>query len=89
VNAALRAVERALTRPEGLRGRPWMRNLVFASDRDNGYATIAFPAVAEALRDRDLARAAQEVADLAGRMGEAGAALTRATAALGAARAAR
>lgn len=71
VNARLRQVERKLTRPTGLRGRPIMRNLVFASDRDNGYATIALPGIAEALRDRDMERARGEVRDLARMIGEA------------------
>lgn len=67
-NAALRAVERQLTRPEGLQGRPLMKNLVFASDRDNGYANIALPGIAEALRDKDMARASREARDLAERV---------------------
>ncbi len=71
VNARLRQVERKLTRPTGLPGRPMMRNLVFASDRDNGYATIALPGIAEALRDHDLDRARREVRDLAARVVEA------------------
>ena len=37
-NGALLGVERALTRPEGLRSRPWFRNLIYAADEDNGYA---------------------------------------------------
>lgn len=78
VNASLREVERALTRPEGLVGRPLMRNLVFASDRDNGYADIALPGLAEALRDHDLARARTEARDLARRIHLAAALVGRA-----------
>lgn len=81
-NAALRTVEQALTRPEGIPGRPWMRNLTFASDRDNGYANVALPGVAEAVRDADAARAAAEVADLAARVGEATRRVEAATGAL-------
>ncbi len=83
-NAHLRAVERALTRPEGLANRPWYRNLVFAADRDNGYANVALPSVAEALADGDAARVRREVDDLARRiegaaqeLDQAGAALAR------------
>lgn len=70
-NAELRRVEQALTRPEGIRGRPWMRNLTFAADRDNGYANVALPGLAEAARDNDGALAAREVTDLAARLAEA------------------
>lgn len=81
-NAALLGVERALTRPEGLRSRPWFRNLIYAADEDNGYATIVFPSVNEALRRRDLALARQELADLAMRFGAASRKLDEARAAL-------
>ena len=67
-NRELRQVEPLLTRPEGLPGRPFMKNLVFASDRDNGYANIALPAIAEALRDNDVERARREARDLVGRI---------------------
>lgn len=52
-NALLRQVERQLVDPEGLAGRPFLRNLIFGSDRDDGYANVQFPAVVEALRDGD------------------------------------
>lgn len=81
-NAALLGVERALTRPEGLRSRPWFRNLIYAADEDNGYATIVFPSVNEALRRRDLALARNELADLATRFGAASRKLDEARTAL-------
>jgi N-acetylated-alpha-linked acidic dipeptidase len=81
-NRALLGVERALTRPEGLRTRPWFRNLIYAADEDNGYSTIVFPSVSEALRRRDAELAAREVADLAGRFRAAAARLVEATNAL-------
>ena len=67
-NAALKGVERALTRPEGLRTRPWFRNVVYAADEDNGYATVLFPAAAEAARDGEAGRVREELADLAARV---------------------
>jgi len=70
-NRTLRTTEQALVRPTGLRGRPWLGNLVFAADRDNGYANIALPGIAEALRDADAALARREVEDLADRVREA------------------
>jgi N-acetylated-alpha-linked acidic dipeptidase len=82
VNRALMQVERRLTRPQGLVTRPWYRSLQFASDVDNGYATMAFPTVNEAIRYADAATANRELTDLAGRVDEARAALVEAAAAL-------
>ena len=81
-NAALMRVERAFTRPSGLRTRPWFRNLIYAADEDNGYANMVFPSVNEAIRagDRDLT--AREMADLVTRFDAATHALDDATAAL-------
>ena len=82
VNRALMQVERRLTRPQGLVSRPWFRSLQFASDLDNGYATMAFPTVNEAIRYADAATATTELADLAARVDHARAALVEAAAAL-------
>ncbi|HEU4570190.1 MAG TPA: M28 family peptidase [Gemmatimonadales bacterium] len=82
VNTELREAERQLARPSGLVGRPWYRNLLYAADRDNGYADVPLPGVAEALRDRDRARLAREVADLAQRLAAARARVVAAQAAL-------
>lgn len=83
-NTALLGVERALTRPEGLRSRPWFRNLIYAADEDNGYSTVVFPSVNEALRRREIALARAELADLAARFMAASRKLDQARAALGA-----
>lgn len=71
VNASLMRVERALTRPAGLRTRPWFRGLIYVADEDNGYANMPLPSINEAIRagNRDLVVA--EIADLAQRFGEA------------------
>ncbi|MGH7521324.1 MAG: M28 family peptidase [Gemmatimonadales bacterium] len=82
VNRALMQVERRLTRPEGLVSRPWFKSLQFASDIDNGYATMAFPTVNEAIRYADAAAANKELADLVARVDQARAALVEAAAAL-------
>jgi N-acetylated-alpha-linked acidic dipeptidase len=66
-NRALMQVERSLTRPAGLRTRPWFRNLIYAADENNGYANVVFPSVAEAIRAGDAALAAREIDDLAAR----------------------
>jgi N-acetylated-alpha-linked acidic dipeptidase len=81
-NTALLRVERALTRPEGLRTRPWYRGLIYAADENNGYSTMVLPSVNEAIRGGDQALAGREVADLAARFMAATRALEEATAAL-------
>jgi N-acetylated-alpha-linked acidic dipeptidase len=81
-NAALLRVERALTRPEGLRTRPWYRALIYAADENNGYSTMVLPSVNEAIRAGDRALASREAADLAGRFALATRALEDAMAAL-------
>jgi len=81
-NAALLRVERALTRPEGLRTRPWYRGLIYAADENNGYSTMVLPSVNEAIRGSDQALVGRELADLATRFVAATRALEEATAAL-------
>lgn len=81
-NAALMQVERRLTRPQGLVSRPWYASLQFASDMDNGYATMAFPSVNEAIRYADAATAERELADMAARVDRATEALRDAATAL-------
>ena len=83
-NRALLRVERALTRPEGLRTRPWYRNLIYAADENNGYSNVVFPSVTEAIRGGDRALVEREIADLAGRFDAASQALRDAKRALGA-----
>jgi len=83
VTRALMQVERRLTRPQGLTyAGSWFKSLQFASDVDNGYATLAFPTVAEAIRYGDQAVTAREIADLASRIDAARSALEDARAAL-------
>lgn len=74
-NAALLQVERALIRPEGLRSRPWYRNLIYVADVDNGYGTMVFPSVNEAIRFGDAALFERELTDLVRRFDAATAAL--------------
>jgi N-acetylated-alpha-linked acidic dipeptidase len=82
VNARLRGVERALTRPSGLRTRPWYRNLIYVADVDNGYANMVFPSVNEAIRAEDERLTIEELADIARRFDDAAGALAAARAAL-------
>jgi N-acetylated-alpha-linked acidic dipeptidase len=77
-NAALRDVERALTRPEGLRTRPWYRGLIYVADENNGYANMVFPSVNEAIRAGDAPLTERELIDLVARFDAATGALERA-----------
>ena len=81
-NAALLQVERAMTRPEGLRTRPWYRNLIYVADVDNGYSNMVFPSVNEAIRYGNAALFDTELADLVRRFDAATAAIERARVAL-------
>jgi N-acetylated-alpha-linked acidic dipeptidase len=81
-NAALRQVERRLSRPTGLISRPWVRGVIYAADVDNGYATMVFPTIGEAVRAKDAALARRELADLIARVQFATRALDDARAAL-------
>ena len=82
-NQALLRVERAFTRPSGLRTRPWYRNLIYVADENNGYANMVFPSVNEAIRATDEALTGRELADLAARFEAASKALDDARHALG------
>jgi len=84
-NRALLRVERALTRGEGLRSRPWFRNLIYVADENNGYANMVMPSVNEAVRSGDSALATRELADLVNRFEEATRAIADARRAISAA----
>lgn len=75
-----------MTRPATLRTRPWDRNLIYVADENNGYATMVFPSVNEAIRNNDEALARTEISDLVSRTDAATAALIEAAVALRTAR---
>jgi len=77
-------VERALIRQEGLKSRPWFRNLIYVADENNGYANMALPSINEAIRANDETLTRAEIADLANRFDRAAQAVADARAALGA-----
>ena len=81
-NRGLMQVERALTRSQGLRTRPWFRNLIYVADENNGYANLPLPSVNEALRTGDESLTRRELDDLTTRFGQAATALANARAAL-------
>jgi N-acetylated-alpha-linked acidic dipeptidase len=66
LNAILLAAERALTRSEGLPGRPWYRHQIYAPGQYTGYGVKTLPAVREAIELRRW-REAEEQAKVVGR----------------------
>ena len=73
VNRILIGIERRLTRAQGPFGDGRVRSLTFATDPRNGYATLALPGVATAVREGSAERVRTEVLDLAGRLSTAAA----------------
>ncbi|MGH2899001.1 MAG: transferrin receptor-like dimerization domain-containing protein, partial [Solirubrobacteraceae bacterium] len=68
--------------PEGLRTRPWFRNLIYVADENNGYANMPLPSINEAIRANDETLTRSEIADLASRFERAARAVADARAAL-------
>jgi N-acetylated-alpha-linked acidic dipeptidase len=66
LDGVLRDCERALTRVEGLPGRPWYRHQIYAPGRYTGYGVKTLPAVREAIELRSW-REAEEQAVVVGR----------------------
>jgi N-acetylated-alpha-linked acidic dipeptidase len=71
VNAALIGIERALTREQGLPGRPWYRHLIYAPGVYSGYGAKTLPGAREAIElerydqaDGEIARIATALAEL-------------------------
>ncbi|HUE86912.1 MAG TPA: M28 family metallopeptidase [Vicinamibacterales bacterium] len=79
-NDVLLQVERAFLDPQGLPNRPWFRHLLIAPGLTTGYAAWPFPALQEAVENRDPALWASEVKRVVARL-RAGAASARAGAA--------
>ena len=68
VNRILIGIERGLGRDSGPFGDGFIRSLTFASDPLNGYATLALPGIATAVREASREGVRYEVADLAARL---------------------
>jgi N-acetylated-alpha-linked acidic dipeptidase len=81
-NSALLTVERGFARDRGLKSRPWYRTLIYASDVDNGYSSMVFPGVNEAIRYGTEAETNEELSDLIARFVAAAKALDTARAVL-------
>jgi N-acetylated-alpha-linked acidic dipeptidase len=84
VNAALREIERSLTRDEGLPGRPWYRHYVYAPGFYTGYAVKTLPAVREAIEQKQYGEVNSRIAATAQVLAKAAEKVTEATSALGA-----
>ena len=82
LNAKLIATERALTRSEGLPGRPWFRHQIYAPGFYTGYGVKTLPGVREAIEERRWDEARQQIALLATVLGAATQAIDDAGAAL-------
>jgi len=83
VDEILFRVERALTREEGLPGRPWFRHQTYAPGFYTGYGVKTLPGVREAIEQRDWALAERQIGLAAATFSGFTAEIDRATAALG------
>ncbi|HLH44083.1 MAG TPA: M28 family metallopeptidase [Bryobacteraceae bacterium] len=81
-NAKLIAVERALTSPEGLPGRPWFKNQIYAPGFYTGYGSKTLPGVRESIEQKQWAQAQQQIARLGKVLENAGEAIQSAAAVL-------
>jgi len=52
LDAVIRPLDQSLLRPEGLPGRPWYMNMVYAPGRFTGYGAKTLPGVREAVEQR-------------------------------------
>lgn len=76
-NSTLLLVERAFARDSGLKSRPWYRALIYAADIDNGYSSMVFPGVNEAIRYGTERETNEEITDLVKRFENAAALMER------------
>jgi N-acetylated-alpha-linked acidic dipeptidase len=82
LNRKLIATERALTRDEGLPGRPWYRHQVYAPGFYTGYGVKTLPGVREAIEERRWDEAREQIARLVDVLGGESRAIEEAAAAL-------
>ena len=61
INRILFRTERALTRPEGLAGRPWYRHFIYAPGFYTGYGVKTLPGVREAIEQRQWDEANRQI----------------------------
>ena len=75
INAGLASIDQLLLDPQGLPGRPWYKNLVYAPGTLTGYGAKTLPGVREAIEQRRfddartyVVRTAKVIEDYAGRL---------------------
>lgn len=66
LNQQLKDMERALTRIEGLPGRPWYKHHVYAPGLYTGYGVKTLPGVREAIEQRNWVQVQEQIEILAG-----------------------
>lgn len=82
-NRHIRSAARAFRSERELPGRPGLRQILYATDPDNGYATLALPGIRLALRQEDLTEAGWRIEELGERIAAATAFIAAARQALG------
>src|SRR5579859_56874 len=76
----VRPLDQAMLRPEGLPGRPWYMNMVYAPGRFTGYGAKTLPGVREAIEERRFADAEKYIGITAQALDAYAAELDKATA---------
>ncbi|KAI9492132.1 hypothetical protein BDB00DRAFT_977223 [Zychaea mexicana] len=67
-NERLTHFERGFIDPEGLKGRPWFKHILYAPHILTGYQSQVFPALSEALESGDTEEIGQAIQQTAGRI---------------------
>jgi len=81
-NARLIAVERALTRPDGLPNRDWFKNQIYAPGFYTGYGVKTLPAIRESIEQKQWQQAGEQIVRVGGTLESAAAAIEAAAGAL-------
>jgi N-acetylated-alpha-linked acidic dipeptidase len=82
LNSILMQTERALTRKEGLPGRPWWQHQIYAPGVYTGYAAKPLPSISEAIDQRKWKVADEQIVVVADTLQKFSAEIERATATL-------
>jgi N-acetylated-alpha-linked acidic dipeptidase len=82
VNSALMRTERDLLSSEGLPGRPWYKNILYAPGIFTGYGVKTVPGVREAIEQKNWQQATEEIAIVAGALQKEADAINAAASAL-------
>jgi N-acetylated-alpha-linked acidic dipeptidase len=80
LDAVIRPLDQRLLRKEGLPGRPWYMNMIYAPGRFTGYGAKTLPGIREAIEERRFADATTYIGLTAAALDDYSAGLERATA---------